>query len=259
MEEDANLSGDIPPDKLRDSVCVGVDLPVVYSPSIANRGTTNNTPGELYTHGTSNVSFSNDTHKELTIKKRNSNAKHLLKTGCNDSKCNTSSNDALVCGECSANVHYECSRLPGYQIHTFLTAKNYRKFVCETCCGEIPTTCCKNDCDKVLVKEMECSVLQESNEKLHKSLRHVIEEKDHVISQQDMVITSLKEDAIVSKNATITEKDNIISQQNDVSSTLRNDYESETIESESEEDSEGSSSEYEDSKNLKTDNKWNNK
>ena len=47
MEEDANLSGDIPPDKLRDSVCVDVDLSVVYSPSIANRGTTNNTPGEL--------------------------------------------------------------------------------------------------------------------------------------------------------------------------------------------------------------------
>ena len=123
--------------------------------------------------------------------------------------------------------------------------------MCETCCEEIATTCCKNDNDKVLVKEMECSVLQESNEKLHKSLRHVIEEKDHVISQQDMVITSLK-DAIVSKNATITEKDNINSQQNDVSSTLRNDYESETIESESEEDSEGSASEYEDSENLKT-------
>ena len=258
MEEDENLSGDIPPDKLRDSVCVDVDLSVVYSPSIDTCGTTNNTPGELYTHGTSNVSFSNDTHKELTIKKWNSNAKHLLKSGCNVSKCNTSSNDALVCGECSANVHYECSRLPGYQIHRFLTAKNYRKFVCETCCGEIPTTCCKNDCDKVLVKEMECSVLQESNEKLHKSLRHVIEEKDHVISQQDMIITSLK-DAIVSKNATIAEKGNIISQQNDVSSTLRNDYESETIESESEEGSEGSASEYEDSKNLKTDSKWNNK
>ena len=123
--------------------------------------------------------------------------------------------------------------------------------MCETCCEEIPSKCCENDSDTVLVKEMECSVLQESNEKLHISLRHVIEEKDHVISHQDVKITSLK-DAIVSKNATLTEKDNLISQQNDTLSSLRNECKRETIESESEENSEDLASECKESKDLET-------
>ena len=47
---------------------------------------------------------------------------------CNNPSCSVDGIDVLTCGECGSNVHFECSRLPGYQIHRFLIASRYRKF-----------------------------------------------------------------------------------------------------------------------------------
>ena len=63
-------------------------------------------------------------------------AKAPTKSTCNYPFCDTVNGDVLVCGECSAGVHYKCSKLPAYQIRRFVTARNYRKYVCESCCGD---------------------------------------------------------------------------------------------------------------------------
>ena len=33
------------------------------------------------------------------------------------------------------HIHYICSNLPAYQVDLFLNAKNYRNYICESCCG----------------------------------------------------------------------------------------------------------------------------
>ena len=40
--------------------------------------------------------------------------------------------------KCNLSLHYECTRLPAYQLYLF-TRRNYRLFICDTCIiGEIP-------------------------------------------------------------------------------------------------------------------------
>ena len=52
--------------------------------------------------------------------------------------CNSETNmHMLTCSKCKQVIHYECTRLPEYQIYLF-TRKNYRHYICEGCCGKIP-------------------------------------------------------------------------------------------------------------------------
>ena len=52
---------------------------------------------------------------------------------CTPSSC-TNDEDLykLECAECKRLVHYNCTQLPVFQIHLFLT-KGYREFVCANC------------------------------------------------------------------------------------------------------------------------------
>ena len=53
----------------------------------------------------------------------------------------------LRCNECKLQIHYECTRLPAYQLHQFKT-KGYRKYICESCTVDIPNEI-KELCDNV--------------------------------------------------------------------------------------------------------------
>ena len=53
----------------------------------------------------------------------------------------------LRCNECKLQIHYECTRLPAYQLHQFKT-KGYRKYICESCTIDIPNKI-KELCDNV--------------------------------------------------------------------------------------------------------------
>ena len=53
-------------------------------------------------------------------------------------ECGMERNDfMLMCGKCKQFIHYECTKLPGYQITLFLQ-KSYRNYQCAKCIGKIP-------------------------------------------------------------------------------------------------------------------------
>ena len=109
--------------------------------------------------------------------------------GCNRLNCVINGSETIRCGQCNANVHYECTRLPGYQIHRFLTASHYRKFVCEVCCGEIPENfTAMDDTDRTVTE-----ALQSSGETLNANWKEIVAEKDDLIAKRDRLIKSLKE------------------------------------------------------------------
>ena len=43
----------------------------------------------------------------------------------------------MRCNECRLYIHYECTRLPAYQLHQF-NQKGYRKCICGSCTVDIP-------------------------------------------------------------------------------------------------------------------------
>ena len=56
---------------------------------------------------------------------------HRVDTTCVITGCASMSKNFLKCSECKLPVHYECSKLPSYQIFTFTNSQ--RKFTCENC------------------------------------------------------------------------------------------------------------------------------
>ena len=129
MEGDIDLSSDVSPDKSQNGI-VDADINVMEKTSATSKEGKN----------TSEVSLLAEGFKGMTIKIKPivSIANASTKKCCNHPLCDTENKDVIVCGECSTSVHFKCSKLPAYQIHRFLTAKNYRKYVCESCCGELP-------------------------------------------------------------------------------------------------------------------------
>ena len=57
---------------------------------------------------------------------------HRVENTCKDATCAFSmSKDFLKCSNCKLPIHYECSKLPQYQLYLFV--KKTRKFTCEEC------------------------------------------------------------------------------------------------------------------------------
>lgn len=53
---------------------------------------------------------------------------------CTRSQCiDDGDSNKLECSLCKRLSHYTCTGLPAYQVHHFLSTKNYRKFVCVSC------------------------------------------------------------------------------------------------------------------------------
>ena len=71
----------------------------------------------------------------------NKSAKLVIETGiwsCNYTYCNIEDNDdMLTCGKYKKTLHYQCSKLPAYQVSLFLSQKYKKKFLCESCV-EVP-------------------------------------------------------------------------------------------------------------------------
>ena len=62
-----------------------------------------------------------------------------MKGGCNYAHCNLEGRkDTLNFSKCKCHIHYICSNLPAYQVDLFLNAKNYRYYICKSCCGVLP-------------------------------------------------------------------------------------------------------------------------
>ena len=61
----------------------------------------------------------------------------------------------LKCSKCKRLTHYECTRLPAYQIYLF-TRKNYRLYICDTCVGEVP----EDFTEECLEKKREHKILE---------------------------------------------------------------------------------------------------
>ena len=76
----------------------------------------------------------------------------------------------LVCGKCEKFIHYGCTQLPGYQIKQF-KSKNYRKYKCESCVGELPDDI-KLNCagDNLKTLKETCHVLEKAAAEREKEL-----------------------------------------------------------------------------------------
>ena len=126
MEDDINLSSDIRPDKSEqrnstDEHVIERNVDMSYRDNSSSLLKDDDRCSEL--------SVIAKGIKQIAIKPCSSDAKDANEFH------DVIGDEAIICGECSVAVHFKCSKLPAYQIHRFLTARNYRKYVCENCCS----------------------------------------------------------------------------------------------------------------------------
>ena len=212
MDSDTDISSDIPPDKENHSPVDEDDVTIQISKDSAET-----------TKSTSEVSLLGTRLKQLEITSSGTSiVKRTKKISCKYPLCKDVSSKVIVCGECSANIHYKCSKLPAYQLHRFLTARNYRKFVCEFCCGHIPAEIAQNyiDTSESLDTTLCNASIQECKEKEYNTLQKLLDEKEHVITQQEAFVKSLMETVENNKNI-ILDKDDVITKQSDVIHSLK--------------------------------------
>ncbi len=158
----------------------------------SSQNAANTVPGAIIS-GTPDLSDGIGDHqsgKDSTVIMNNfmNDLKKSNKKGCNKPKCNIQDSETLVCNTCNANVHFECTRLPGYQLHKFIHVSRYRNYVCEKCSGDIPPKYCIGDNVR-----KDVITLQESSERCNADWKKVVDEKDELIAQKENMITSLKE------------------------------------------------------------------
>ena len=67
----------------------------------------------------------------------NDAAKEKELNPCTANGCAMKSNDLMLkCTECKHFTHFECTKLPAYQLFLYKTSK--RRFICESCAGPVP-------------------------------------------------------------------------------------------------------------------------
>ena len=73
----------------------------------------------------------NDTDEEnLTTKSKE-------RIDCTVSTCSVAGRDLMLkCSECKMSTHFECTKSPAYQLFLYKSSK--RKFICESCTGDVP-------------------------------------------------------------------------------------------------------------------------
>ena len=187
MEGDINMPSDIPPNK-------SISLPQNSTVDSDNTTTENISEVSLLAEELART--------DMTIRTYVSISKASTTKACNYPLCDTENGDVIVCGDCLAGVHFKCSKLPAYQIHRFITTKNYRKYVCESCCEEL-TTDFAIKCNYIGVKETTDEVLDktinvrteegDSTIELIKSLKKTKKTLQDLISDKDEIIESQKE------------------------------------------------------------------
>ena len=232
MDGDTNLSSDIPPDKPENNLAT--DNAVEVSPYSNQK--------------TSEVSILASNFNQLTIKSK----KVATTICCNNPQRESPHKDkddgVIVCSECFAILHYKCTKLPAYQLHRFLTARNYRKFVCGSCCGEIPNDFIEkcidieaemNELRRLKVEVKSKGTLINSLEKAQTTSNGLISDKNTLIESQKDIIDSLRkideaeissklydaQDAITQKNAIIDGLKNEIKELDKINSNWISDYE----------------------------------
>ena len=211
MVSTTDILRDIPPDKI-DQTCT--------DPSTGGLDQSQNyeKPSEVFGK-VNEVNILEDTFGNLTIKSSTSVELAKKKFGCNFANCDIQKGDSVIkCGECSSRVHYKCSRLPGYQLHRFLTARNYRKYVCEQCCGSIPSDIYENELDRGGIGNN--SYTKQGISFNVENMKKLLDEKNHEIGRQEALLISLKETHDTDMDL-LKDKDNIISKQNQMMTSLR--------------------------------------
>lgn len=104
----------------------------------------NTTPSDTELH-VQNVHVSESKQSEPSVTTRNK--KTTLKSECSQS-CNKDQNDHMMeCSKCHKWTHYECTKLPIYQLYTLVNTS--RKYTCEVC-AEVPT-CFKEKWENVTI------------------------------------------------------------------------------------------------------------
>ena len=95
----------------------------------------------------------------------------------------------LRCNKCKLQIHYECTRLPAYQIHQFKT-KGYRKYICDSCtigipneikelCDNVATSCVSShrsenkSCEDLQIYLKEIKNLEEENRAMKKKIEEL--------------------------------------------------------------------------------------
>ena len=119
MEGDINMPSDIPPNK---------SISLSQNSTVDSDNTTTENIREV------SLLAEELARTDMTIRTYVSISKASTTEACNYPLCDTANGDVIVCGDCLAGVHFKCSKLPAYQIHRFITTKNYGKYVRESCC-----------------------------------------------------------------------------------------------------------------------------
>ena len=172
----------------------------------------------------------------------NKSAKLVIETGiwsCNYTYCNIEDNDDMLrCRKCKKTLHYQCSKLPAYQVSLFLSQTYKKKFVCESCV-EVPeslTEKCtssisnekQNDESDRLREEVEskCKLIT-SLETAQDTLGELINDKDALIESQKEILGSLHDNKIDMTESSLLKLDQAL-KKNELKNVMINDLQKET-------------------------------
>ena len=155
---------------------------------------------------------------------------------CNDTKCMTDDDhNTLVCIKCMRLVHYECSKLPAYQIHVINTKRHY-PFYCKNCVDVpqsllnlVPSnerTLPEKEIERLKREVAGCEALIEHYEESEKKLKAHIDNSNTLNDLEDKMdkkLESLKECLLstikqeckdITKSYADTTKSNILKESN---------------------------------------------
>ena len=101
----------------------------------------------------------------------------------------------LRCNECKLQIHYECTRLPAYQLHQFKT-KGYRKYICDSCVSSHGSENKSSEDLQIYLKEIKN--LEEENRATNKKIEELDKRQEvlrKVIKDQETTFKMKNESA----------------------------------------------------------------
>ena len=113
---------------------------------------------------------------------------------CTASNCNKEADEFMIeCNRCKYAIHFACTRLPAYQLSMFMT-KGYKRYICESCYGQVDQYYTDNCCDDVEGMAREKQLLTEI-ERLTTKAQSLEEENSRTenrLKAQGKILVSLR-------------------------------------------------------------------
>ena len=120
-----------------------------------------NEGSRMHNNNTENVSPVPDAMDTIVDDQEDNSINQSTTLVCTATDCKKEIDEFMIqCNKCKFAIHFTCTRLPAYQLSMFMT-KGYKRYICESCYGEVDEYYRSNCCDNEMKNERENELLME--------------------------------------------------------------------------------------------------